>query len=129
MRMALLTKLEITFFFGAGKKAQAFGLFEPIGLEFGKGRLGGTGTGDGDEEPAHVQKLRRVGLHQHSKMPPQQDAIVSLTAATGGNEAGSQRSQRGIGKGAHNNEAPGLGLAERLDTGKIGPPGDAAFPR
>ena len=129
MRMALLTKLEITFFFGTGKKTQAFRLFVPISLEFGKGCLGGTRTGDRDEEAAHVQKLRCVGLHQNSKMPPQQDAIVSLAAATGGNEAGSQRGQSVIGESAHNNEAPGLGLAERLNAGKICPPGDAAFPR
>ena len=128
MRMSVLSGLEITFFFGTREKTQPFGLFEPIGLEFGEAGPRGTGACDGDEKPSEVGKPGGVGLNQSAEMAAKQDTVVSLAAAAGGNKAGFQGIQRGICERAQNDETASFCLADGLDAREVRAAADTAFP-
>ncbi len=87
-------------FFRAWEQAETAGLAEPVGFEFGEGGLGGSGAGDGDEETPDFREFRGVGLDESAEPAPEKVAVVGLAAAFGGDEAGAERWQGRIGKGA-----------------------------
>ena len=78
------------------KQSKASRLADPVGFELGEACLRSAGPGDRDKVAADFHECGCVRLDQRAESAAEQGAVVRLSAAFGGDEAGPDRRQGGI---------------------------------